>query len=157
MASTSPVQEQLMVLDSLMDAARVFAGITAESIAQTGDAVTLPQLRVLVLASTRSALSNAEVAEALDVHLSNASRMCDRLVHAGLLSRRASSHDRRRVQLSLTADGEELLGTVTAHRRAAVSRILHQMPPEEQLALAAALATFTNRSDELSERRFAQL
>lgn len=157
MASKPPVHEPLMVLDSLMDAARVFAGITAESVAQTGDAVTLPQLRVLVLASTRSALSNAEVADALDVHLSNASRTCDRLVQAGLLSRRASPHDRRRVELSLTANGEELLGTVTAHRRAAFSRILQQMPPEEQLALARALGAFTDHADEMSERRFAQL
>jgi hypothetical protein len=54
MASNQPVPETLIALDSLMSAARIFAGITAESIAQTGDAVTLPQLRVLVLASTRS-------------------------------------------------------------------------------------------------------
>lgn len=157
MASTTPVHEQLMVLDALMDAARVFAGITAESIAQTGDSVTLPQLRVLVLASTRSALSNAEVADALDVHLSNASRTCDRLVRAGLLSRRASPHDRRRVELNLTADGEELLDTVTAHRRAAFSRILRQMPPEEQLVLAPSLRAFSNHADEISERRFAAI
>lgn len=157
MVSTSPVPEALTALDSLMGAARIFAGITAESIAQTGDAVTLPQLRVLVLASTRSALNNTEVAEALDVHLSNASRTCDRLVQAGMLSRRASPHDRRRVELSLTALGEDLLGTITAHRRAAFSRTLQQMPPDEQQALARALDAFTNLADEMSERRFAQL
>jgi DNA-binding MarR family transcriptional regulator len=157
MDMTQTITEPLIALDSVMRAARIFAGITAESVAQTGDAVTLPQLRVLVLASTRPALNNTEVADALDVHLSNASRTCDRLVQAGLLSRRESSTDRRRVELSLTREGEKLLATITAHRQAAFSRILQQMPPQDQLALAHALDSFTDLADEHIERRYTQL
>lgn len=157
MTISTRANEPLIALEALMAAARIFAGITAESVAQTGDAVTLPQLRVLVLASTRPALNNAEVADALDVHLSNASRTCDRLVQAGLLSRRESPTDRRRVELSLTRKGEELLASVTTHRRSAFSRILQQMPPKDQLALARALDAFTDLAEEHTERRLTQL
>ena len=154
---TPTITEPLIALDSVMRAARSFAGITAESVAQTGDAVTLPQLRVLVLASTRPALNNTEVADALDVHLSNASRTCDRLVQADLLSRRESPTDRRRVELSPTRKGEKLLATITAHRQAVFSRILQQMSPQEQLALAHALDSFIDLADEHIERRYTQL
>jgi DNA-binding MarR family transcriptional regulator len=154
---TPTVADPLIALDSVMRAARIFAGITAESVAQTDDAVTLPQLRVLVLASTRPALNNTEVADALDVHLSNASRTCDRLVQAGLLSRRESPTDRRRVELSLTREGEKLLAAITGHRQAAFSRILKQMPPQDQLALANALDSFTDLADEHIERRYTQI
>ena len=147
----------LIALESLMSAARIFAGITAESVAQVGDAVTLPQLRVLVLASARPALNNSDVAQALDVHLSSASRTCDRLVRAGLLSRRASPADRRCVELALTPEGEDLLATITAHRRAAFGRVLTRMPPEDQLALSQALGAFTDLADEEIERRLTQL
>jgi DNA-binding MarR family transcriptional regulator len=157
MDMTPTVTEPLIALDAVMRAARIFASITAESVAQTGDAVTLPQLRILVLASTRPALNNTEVADALDVHLSNASRTCDRLVQAGLLSRRESRTDRRRVELSVTGEGERLLAAITSHRQAAFSRILKQMPPQDQLTLASALDSFTDLADQHIEHRYTPL
>jgi DNA-binding MarR family transcriptional regulator len=69
-------------MQTLMNAARIFAPITAESVAQVGEGVTLPQLGVLVLASQPGHLNASGVAETLDVHLSSASRICDRLVQA---------------------------------------------------------------------------
>ena len=38
-------------METLLNAARIFTAITAESLAQVGEGVTVPQLRVLVLAS----------------------------------------------------------------------------------------------------------
>lgn len=129
-----------------MRVARNFAGVIAESLAQA-DEVTLPQLRVLVLASRRRALSNTDVAAALHVHLSNATRICDRLVAAGLMDRQESTTDRRRVQLTLTAQGDELVATVMDHRRAALVRILQQMPPETHANLAAAFDLFSEAAE----------
>jgi len=124
----------------VMRAARVFAGVTAESIAQAGDVVTPPQLRVLVLASSQEPLNTSGVAAALDVHLSNASRICDRLVVAGLLNRRDSPTDRRTVELTLTERGAELVATVLSHRRAAFHRILRRMAPPDRAILVDGLA-----------------
>ena len=129
-----------------MRAARNFAGVIAESLAQV-DEVTLPQLRVLVLASRRPALSNSDVAAALHVHLSNATRICDRLVAAGLLHRQESKADRRRVVLTLTARGDQVVAAVMNYRRTALVRILQQMPPETHDAFMAALDLFSSAAE----------
>ena len=104
-------------METLLNAARIFTAITAESLAQVGEGVTVPQLRVLVLASQPGHLNATAVAAALDVHLSSASRTCDRLVQAGLLDRRDLPEDRRHVELTLTPAGQRLLATVNDHRR----------------------------------------
>lgn len=146
-----------IALESLMNAARIFAATTVESVAQIGDTVTLPQLRILVLASTRPSVNNSDVAQALDVHLSSASRTCDRLVRSGLLSRQALPSDRRRVELILTCEGQKLVAEVTARRRATFSRILRQMSADDQTALSQALDVFVNLADEQAERGLLQL
>lgn len=134
-------------IDVLMRAAQVLAAITAESTAQVGAAVTPPQLRVLVLASTEGPLNNKAVASALNVHLSNASRISDRLVQAGLLDRRDSPTDRRNVELTATREGRRLISAVMRHRQAALTDILQHMSPDARRALVAGLEDF-NRAAE---------
>lgn len=136
-------------VEVVVGAARVFSAVTAESIAQAGDSVTLPQLRVLTLTATRGALSNGEIAAALGVHISNASRLCERLVQAGLLARRDSPSDRRQVQLTITERGTQLLETVTDHRRAVFTEVLDLLPASQQAALSDALADFTRAADQV--------
>lgn len=141
-ATRSPVEV-------VVGAARVFSAVTAESIAQAGDNVTLPQLRVLTLAATRGAQSNSEIAASLGVHISNASRLCERLVQAGLLARRDSPSDRRQVQLTITERGTRLLEAVTDHRRAVFTEVLALLPVPQQAALSEALADFTHAADQV--------
>ena len=82
-------------VDAVMQAAHALAGITAQSVAEVEDRVTLPQLRVLILISEDASLNLSTLALALGVHPSNATRACDRLVTAGLLQRADSPADRR--------------------------------------------------------------
>jgi DNA-binding MarR family transcriptional regulator len=140
-------------METMLTAARVFAAITAESIAQSGAGVTLPQLRVLVLASRPGPLNATGVAEALDVHLSTASRICDRLVQGGLLDRRDRPEDRRQVELTLTDDGRELLSKVTDHRRAVFGHILRRMDADGRTSLIHALTEFINAAEDYDARR----
>ena len=135
-------------LDAVMRASRVIAGIVAESIAQAGDAITMPQLRVLVLVATRSDINASAIAAALDVHPSNATRLLDRLVQAGLLDRREAATDRRNVELSLTAEGNRLVDSVMEHRRQAFERILSRLRPAEQRRLGVALEAFADAAGE---------
>lgn len=144
-------------IEAVIRAARVFSAITAEAIAQAGEAVTLPQLRVLTLASTTTSLNNGQVARALDVHISNASRLCERLVQAGLLSRRDLPHDRRQVELTLTDQGRQLIDRVTDHRRIALRRVLQSLPDSRRSALARALSDFTEAAHEHIDLRDAFL
>ncbi|HET9647583.1 MAG TPA: MarR family transcriptional regulator [Microlunatus sp.] len=140
-------------VETLLTAARVFAAITAESIARAGAGITLPQLRVLVLASERQPLSAGAVADALDVHASSASRICDRLVQAGLLHRRDRPEDRRQLELTLTESGVELLAAVTEHRREVFQRILGRLEINDRAALTDALERFIGAAVEYDVRR----
>lgn len=134
-------------LDAVVRAARVFAAITAESIAQAGEQVTLPQLRVLILVSTSGVLSNSAVARTLDIHISNASRLCDRLVQAGLLRRRDDPTNRRQVELTLTEAGTQLVAAVTEHRQSVFRGILSMMTAQDQVALDVALTAFAEAGE----------
>jgi DNA-binding MarR family transcriptional regulator len=138
-ARTTKADREIAVL---MQAAQVFAAVTAESVAQVGPSITPPQLRVLTLASTEGPLNNKAVASALNVHLSNASRISDRLVQAGLLDRRDSPADRRNVELTPTNEGLRLLAAVMRHRQAVLTDILQRMSPDSRRALVAALEDF---------------
>lgn len=152
MERTSTVEQAAQpqsVVDVVLAAARVFSAVTAESMAQAGESVTLPQLRVLTLAATRGTLSNSQVATALGVHISNASRLCERLVQAGLLARRDSPSDRRLVQLTITSSGSRLLETVTDHRRQVFGEVLGLLAAPQQEALRVALAHFTAAADQV--------
>lgn len=133
-------------LTTFLRAARNFGAVIAESLAQAEE-VTLPQLRILVLASERGSLNNGAVAAALDVHLSNATRLCDRLVAAGLVNRREAKNDRRHVELTLTARGAQLVADVMDHRRASLESILQGIPADTRGALASALDVFSSAAE----------
>ena len=135
-------------VETLLNAARIFGAITAESIAQVGEGVTAAQLRVLVLASQPGYLNATGVAEALDVHLSSASRICDRLVQAGLLDRRDLPRDRRHVELTLTPASERLLETLNEHRREVFARLLRRIDAADRDTLTQALNRFIAAADE---------
>lgn len=135
-------------VDALMRAARVMTGISAQAMAAADDVVTMPQLRVLVLAATRAPLNSSTVAATLEIHPSNASRVCERLVQSGLLDRRDSPADRRQVELTLTPSGDELVSSMFAHRRAAFSDILRRMPASERTAITTGLESFADAAGE---------
>ena len=128
-------------VETVVSATRVVGALIAESLATVDPPVTMPQFRVLVLAS-EAPRNVTTIAEDLEVHPSNATRVCDRLVNAGLLDRRRATADRRQVVLSLTPAGERLVETAMSWRRGRVERAMARMTPEERSGLAAALARF---------------
>src|SRR5690348_8270443 len=95
--------------DAVMRAARVLVGVVARSVAEVEHLVSLPQLRVLVLVASRGQLNLGQVAEALGVHPSNATRTVDRLAVAGLLGRAEDPDDRRYLVLELTDAGHDVV------------------------------------------------
>lgn len=129
-------------VDAVMAASRVLVGLVAASVAEVASAVTVPQLRVLVMAADHSPLTLGNVARGLGVHASNATRTCDRLVSMGLLDRRDDPGDRRQLQLSLTRKGRRLVDSVLEHRRRAIEGVVAQMDPGVATQLGAALREF---------------
>jgi DNA-binding MarR family transcriptional regulator len=131
-----------------MRASRALVGIAAASVAEVDDIVTVPQLRVLMMIFTRGPMNLGSVAAGLDVSAPNASRICDRLLKAGLLDRNEDPVDRRNITLTLTKDGQRLIDRVNRHRRTAVRRVLRQMSASDRESLAVALDTFARAAGE---------
>ncbi len=134
-------------IDAVLAAARVLVDVVAASIADVE--VTLPQFRILLMVATQGPLNLSAVAEGLDVHPSNATRACDRLVGDGLLDRREPESDRRHVEITLTDDGQRLVDSVMRRRRRAVAGVLSRMPTASRVALGPALEAFADAADHL--------
>src|SRR5690348_13934892 len=85
------------LVDTVLAASRALVAVAARSLAAAGDEVTLPQYRALVVLATRGPQGTAELAAALAVNPSTATRMCDRLVRKGLIRRHRQPGDRRAI------------------------------------------------------------
>jgi DNA-binding MarR family transcriptional regulator len=129
-------------VEAVLATSRLLMSVVADSVAPIAEFITIAQYRALVIVANNGPLNLNEVAAALGVHPSNATRACDRLVEAGLLARTESLLDRRRVDLTLTASGIALIQRVADHRRDAIERVLARMAPEARVALAEALGEF---------------
>jgi len=129
-------------VEAVLAASRVLVGVAARSLAPVEDTVTLTQFRALVIIASRGPLHLAALADAMQIHPSNATRTCDRLVATGLADRRDNPADRRHLLLTLTVAGRELVDGVMHRRRAAIGQILRGMPPGDRVHLAAVLTRF---------------
>ncbi|HZE34392.1 MAG TPA: MarR family winged helix-turn-helix transcriptional regulator [Actinoallomurus sp.] len=141
-SSCSPPEESFDdQVDAVMRATQLLVAITAPAMADVD--VTLPQFRVLVMASGDPSLNLRSVAAGLGVHPSNATRACDRLVAAGLLDRREDPADRRQIVLTLTEAGRRLLDSVMGRRRVAIGDVLAEIPGDTRAGLAEGLKAFS--------------
>lgn len=128
-------------VEAVVEFTRLLAWWIAGSQARLEPGVTMPQWRVMVLAS-RGGCNVTAVAEDLGVHMSNASRVCERLVEAGLLQRRRAEHDRRHVVLELTPAGERLFDDAMDYRRQHIEAAMSRMTPEDSATFARVVNRF---------------
>ncbi|WP_433466001.1 MarR family winged helix-turn-helix transcriptional regulator [Spirillospora sp. CA-142024] len=98
------------------------------------------QLRALFVLE-RGPVNISNLAGELGALVSSASRLCDRLEAAGLLSRDIG-RDRREVTVRLSADGRALLDRLRLRRREDLTRVLAEMPAPARAALLWGLAEF---------------
>jgi DNA-binding MarR family transcriptional regulator len=134
--------------DAVLVASRALVGVAAQSLAETEDTVTLVQYRALVLLAARGEMKVGALAEALAVHESTATRLCDRLVKRGLVERRPPPESRREVVVSLTRAGHALLRSVTQRRRAAIDEIMARLPVKQRAAVRDAFLAFAGAAGE---------
>jgi DNA-binding MarR family transcriptional regulator len=137
-------------VDAVMRASRALVAITAASIAEVDNMVTVPQLRVLMMISTRGAMNLAAVAAGLQVSAPNASRIVERLLVAGLVDRRDDPNDRRHITLTLTGDGRKLIDRVIRHRRTAIRRLLRGLTPRDRDQVVSAMDVLATSAGEPS-------
>lgn len=140
------------VVDAVLRASRALVAVAARSLASAGDDVTLAQYRALVVLASRGPQRLADLAEALTVDRSTATRMCDRLVRKRLVARRRGSDDRRVVRISLTEAGAKLVMEVTRRRRAEIGGIVRRMPAANRALVVDALQAFAEAAGEVPEQ-----
>ncbi|BDD99934.1 MarR family winged helix-turn-helix transcriptional regulator [Mycolicibacterium fortuitum] len=85
----------------------------------------------------------SELAQDLQVAVSTASRLADRLAEAGLISRGVSPQNRRATRLALTEDGRAILDDLVAHRVALFREVTASVGGSERSALLRGAAAFT--------------
>jgi DNA-binding MarR family transcriptional regulator len=140
------------VADAVLGASRALVAVAARSLATVAEDVTLAQYRALIELASRGPQRLADLADALSVDRSTATRMCDRLVRKRLVTRRRGSHDRRVVRVSLTEAGMELVAEVSRRRRAEIQRIVRRIPASSRPLVVTALQAFAHAAGEVPEQ-----
>lgn len=103
------------------------------------DAVDLGQVDTLDLLAQEPCWRMRDLAAALRVDASTATRAVDRLVDAGLADRRRDADDARAVVVALTPAGRRRHEAVVERRRSAMDRILTGFDEGERAVLAELL------------------
>jgi DNA-binding MarR family transcriptional regulator len=139
------------VIEAIILAGRAMVGIAARSLSEVSDDVTLAQYRTLVVLSNEGPRRLADLAHALDVSPSTATRMCDRLVRKDLIDRARDVLDRREVNLTLTPQGAKLVQDVIDRRRERVRELLDLIPDEGRPAMVESLTMLATAAGESPE------
>ena len=136
------------ITDALLTASRLLVAISARSIAQNDETLTIAQFRTLVILSTRGPVNLATLAGLLDVQPSTTGRMVERLVGVGLVDRRPHPDSRRELVVNLTDRGRQVVAAVTDERRRMLAEVVATMPADDRHGLVRALTAFTRAGGE---------
>ncbi|WP_149830702.1 MarR family winged helix-turn-helix transcriptional regulator [Streptomyces tailanensis] len=136
------------VTRAVLTASRLLVAVSARSLAEVEERLTLPQFRMLVVLSTRGVAKLVVLAELLQVAPSTAMRMVDRLIAAGLAERQTNPDNRRETLLRLTEEGRRTVAEVMARRRAEISGIVERLDAKQRVALVEALTAFNEAGGE---------
>lgn len=145
------VDDAKRAADAVLVASRALVGVAARSLATVESEITLRQYRALVVLAARGEQNVGALADALEIHPSTATRLCDRLIGKHLIERTTSLGNRREVTVALSPGGQALVREVTTRRRREIRRIVAQLAPEAQKRLVDALADFAEAADELPD------
>ncbi|GAA4557600.1 MarR family transcriptional regulator [Pseudonocardia xishanensis] len=139
------------VVDAVMSASRALLAVVARSLAAVDEDVTLPQYRALVVLAQHGPRRPVDLAEALAVTPSTATRMCDRLVARELAVRERVAEDRREVRVLLSDRGRDLVDEVTRRRRTELAGLLGALSAAQRSSVVQALRTFADAAGEVPE------
>ncbi len=136
------------LVTAVLTASRVLVAVSARSLAEVEERLTLTQFRTLVVLAAPDPTNLNLLAERLGVSPSTALRSVDRLVGLGLTSRQENPDNRREVLIALTDEGQRVVGAVTERRRTEITGILHKMRPQVRTDLIEAFQAFATAAGE---------
>ncbi|MFZ9627954.1 MAG: MarR family winged helix-turn-helix transcriptional regulator [Ilumatobacteraceae bacterium] len=134
-ASTGPLREFLYSTDAI-------------AVSLDAEQIELGQVDTLDLLVQRPTWRMSELAEALRVEPSTATRAVQRLEKSGLAARQPSSDDGRGVTVHVTADGQTVHAAIAARRTELFTYLLTSFEPAELPVLADLLERFVTAVDD---------
>ncbi len=140
--------EQVELTEALLTASRALVAVAARSLTGADAEVTLPQYRALVVIAAKGPQRVGDLAEALDIAPSTATRLCDRLVDRRLVERLVDGSNRRETTISLTRSGRALVDRVTDVRRNEIRSIVERIPVVLRRPAVDALIAFADAAGE---------
>jgi DNA-binding MarR family transcriptional regulator len=120
--------------------------VVASPTVWAGRGMTLLQLTALHLISALAPVTLTDLAKALGTKPPATSAMVARLTHAGLVCRTPDPHNRRRVQLTLTADAEPIVSDTDPDTARRLQAVLNGMSPQTRRHLIDILIDTIRRS-----------
>jgi DNA-binding MarR family transcriptional regulator len=126
-------------VDLLVELSRVLVGVAVRSLGHVEDKVSLAQFRALVVLERLGPCNAGGLADELGLHTSTVTRLCDRMVAAGYVTRQVRADNRREISLTITRTGQRLVSSVMARRSAELSELLDAVPAAARLQLSRAL------------------
>ncbi|MET8908328.1 MarR family transcriptional regulator [Micromonospora sp. NPDC004551] len=127
---------------ALDDAAGTLLSVWEAARERTTSRLSGAQLRAVMVVEQHDGINLRRLATLTDMLLSSASRLCDRLVAAGMLEREPGRYDRREIALHLTPAATRLLAELRADRRHRLDGILVGMSAEGRAALVRGMREF---------------
>ena len=110
-----------------------------------------PQLNALLAVERAEGVNLGGLAAELNMLLSSASRLCDRLVANGMVERVPGRADRREIALYLTPSSRGLLAELRRIRRRALTETLERMSAAGRASLLRGLTEFAAAAEESSD------
>jgi DNA-binding MarR family transcriptional regulator len=137
--TTLEVDDDQLALASAESGLSVLLEASERAVEEVGATVPPVQLRALLVIDRAGSLNLNRLAGLLGASASAASRLCDRMQAAGLVSRDRALLSRREIVLVPTESGRRLAEWVRGRRQAALESLLDGMSPEGREALARGL------------------
>ncbi|MEU4568219.1 MarR family transcriptional regulator [Micromonospora sp. NPDC023956] len=137
-----PPEPEASMVAALDDAVAALVSVWEEARERTTNRLSTAQLRAVMVVEQHDGINLRRLATTLGTLLSSASRLCDRLVAAGMLDREPGRYDRREISLHLTPEAARFLAELRADRQARLAEILAGMSPAGREALRRGLGEF---------------
>ena len=104
---------------------------------------------MMLLGCNKESLNPSELAAMIGERRANMTRICDELVGHGLVVRRTDPDDRRRVNLSLSDQGLQLLATIQPQSKNEIEKVFAIFAPEEKHQLISMLSRLNHHLDSM--------
>src|SRR4051812_43743542 len=143
-----PVGPDQMRAAAVDDAAQALLSVWDAAREQATPRLSSAQLSALLVVERAEGINLRRLAEELKMLLSSASRLCDRLVAAGMVERVPGRVDRREIALYLTPSSRQLLAGLRQTRRTMLAAVLERMSPGGRSALLRGLTEYSAAADD---------